>query len=90
MLTEAFLGVLSRPRLNARLTFRTLHAILCQMKPAVYLTDPAQMRKARLNQPRVSLEQARRQRELLQRASEKFSQDAKRGTFSRGRVSKAA
>jgi len=86
MLTEAFLGFLSRPRLNARLTFRTLHAILCQMKPAVYLTDPSEMRKARLNQPRVSLEQLRAQREMFQRASEKFSEAARKGTSSRGRV----
>jgi len=50
------------------------------MKPAIYLTDPAEMRKVRLNQPRVSSEQARRQRELLQRASEKFSEAARKGT----------
>ena len=60
------------------------------MKPAIYLTDPAEMRKARLNQPRVSSEQARRQRELLQRASERFSEDARKEISSRGRVRKAA
>jgi hypothetical protein len=60
------------------------------MKAAIYLTDPAEMRKARLNQPSVSSEQARRQRELLQRAAEKFSEGARKGTSSRGRVSKAA
>jgi hypothetical protein len=48
------------------------------MKPAIYLTDPAEMRKARLNQPRVSSEQARRQRERLRRATEKFSEDARK------------
>ena len=59
------------------------------MKPAVYLTDPEQMREARLNQPRVSSEQARRQREVLRRASEKFSEDARNETSWRGRASKA-
>jgi hypothetical protein len=78
------------PRLNARLTFATLGGTLWPMKAAIYLTDPAEMRKARLNQPSVSSEQARRQRELLQRAAEKFSEDARKGTSSRGRVSKAA
>jgi hypothetical protein len=60
------------------------------MRPAIYLTDPAEMRKARLNQPRVSLEQARSQRELLRRASEKFSEAARKEISSRGRVPKAA
>jgi hypothetical protein len=78
------------PRLNARLTFATLGGTLWPMKAAIYLTDPAEMRKARLNQPSVSSEQARRQRDLLQRAAEKFSEDARKGTSSRGRVSKAA
>jgi len=60
------------------------------MKVAVYLTDPGEMRKAGLNQPRVSSEQARRQWELLQRASERFSEDARKEISSRGRVRKAA
>ena len=60
-------------RLKARLTFCTLDTILCPMKAAIYLAHPAAMRKARLNQPRVNSEQARRQRQLLQRVSEKFS-----------------
>jgi hypothetical protein len=77
-------------RLNVRLTFATLDPKLCPMKAAIYLTDPAEMRKARLNQPRVSSEQARRQRELLHRATEKFSEDAKKEISSRGRVIKAA
>jgi hypothetical protein len=50
------------------------------MKPAVYLTDPAEMRKVRLNQPRVSSDEARAQREVLQRASEKFSADLEKKT----------
>ena len=58
------------------------------MKLAIYLTDPEEMRKVRLNQPRVTSEQARRQRKLLQRASEKFSEDARKETSSRGRASK--
>ena len=57
---------------------------LWNVKPAVYLTNPEEMRKARLNQPRVTSEQARAQREVLKRASEKFSADAKRATSSRG------
>jgi hypothetical protein len=60
------------------------------MKPAVYLTKPEEMRKARLNQPLATSEQARSQRELLRRASEKFSEDAKRETFSRGRTKTTA
>ena len=55
------------------------------MKPPVYLTDPEAMRKARLNQPRVTSEQARAQREALRRASEKFFADAKAEIFSPGR-----
>ncbi len=66
-----------------------LDMILWQMKPSVYLTDPAEMRKARLNQPRVSPEQLRAQREVLQRASEKFSAAARKGTSSPGRVKAA-
>ena len=58
------------------------------MKKAIYLTDPEQMRKVRLSQPRVSSEQARRQREALRRASEKFSEDAKSETCSRGHASR--
>ena len=38
------------------------------MKPPIYLTDPKEMLKVRLNQPRVSSEQARTQRERLKRA----------------------
>jgi hypothetical protein len=74
--------------LKAQLTILMLDPILCLMKKAVYLTDPAEMRKMRLNQPRVSAEQARRQREALRRASEKFSEDAKSETCSRGPVSR--
>ena len=55
------------------------------MKPAVYLTKPEEMRKARLNQQRVTSDQSRAQRELLRRASAKFSEDARRETSWRGR-----
>ena len=61
-------------------------AILCPMKAAIYLTDPAEMRKARLNQPRASSEQLLAQREAFQRASGRFSETARKGTSSRGRV----
>jgi hypothetical protein len=66
--------------LNLRLTISTLHTILCLMKVAVYLTDPAEMRKARLNQPRVNSEQLRAQREAFRRASERFSEAARKET----------
>ena len=56
------------------------------MKPAIYLTDPEEMRKVRLNQPRVTSEQLRAQREAFQRASEKFSEDARKETSSLGRA----
>ena len=56
------------------------------MKPAIYLTDPEEMRKVRLNQPRVTSEQLRAQREALQRASEKFSAAASKEISSRGRA----
>ena len=73
-------------RLNAQLTSDILGMSLSPMKAAIYVTDRAEMRKARLSQPRVTSEQARRQRELLQRATEKFSEDARKETSSRGRI----
>ncbi len=60
------------------------------MKSPIYLTDPKEMLKVRLNQPRVSSEQARAQRERLKRATEKFSADARTETCSLGRVKAAA
>ena len=63
---------------------------LCPMKPAVYLTSPKAMRKARLNQPRVTSAQARVQRELLRRAAEKFSATARSETLLVGRAKTAA
>jgi hypothetical protein len=75
--------------LKAQLTILMLDPILCLMKKAVYLTDPAEMRKVRLNQPRVSVEQLRAQREAFQRASERFSEAARKETCSRGRVKTA-
>ena len=71
-------------RRQGSLTMRAEPVTLCSMKPAVYLTDPEAMRKVRLNQPRVTSEQARAQREHLRRASEKFFADAKSGTCSPG------
>ena len=58
--------------------------MLWPMKGAVCLTDPEAMRKARLNQPRVTSEQARAQREQLRRASERFSEEDKPVTSSHG------
>jgi hypothetical protein len=87
---SGFFPSLLLPRRIAPLTFWAGPMTLCPMKPAVYLTKPEEMRKARLNQPRATSEQARAQRELLQSASEKFSEDAKRETFSRGRTKTTA
>ena len=56
------------------------------MKPPIYLTDPKEMLKVRLNQPRATSEQARLQRERLKRAAEKFSEDARREISSPGRA----
>ena len=56
------------------------------MKPPIYLTDPKEMLKMRLHQPRVSSEQARVQREQLKHATEKFSAAARNATSSLGRV----
>ncbi len=55
------------------------------MKQPIYLTDPKEMLKVRLNPPRATSEQARLQRERLKLAAEKFSEDAKKETSSRGR-----
>ncbi len=59
------------------------------MKASVYLAKPAEMRKARLNQPRVNSEQLRIQRENFQRAIDKASEHARNETFSFGRVKTA-
>ena len=60
------------------------------MKPAIYLTDPKEMRKARLNQRRVTSEQARAQRERLRHAAGKFSEDARKETSLVGHAKAAA
>ncbi len=60
------------------------------MKPAIYLTDPKEMLKVRLNQPRATSEQLRAQRERLRLASEKFFADAKKETSTNGRKKLAA
>jgi len=58
--------------------------------PAIYLTDPEEMRKARLNQPRMSREEARLQREAIKAACEAFSGEARRETSSRGHAKAVA
>ena len=63
---------------------------VCPVKPAVYLTDPAEMRRARLNQPRVSSAQFRTQLLAMRREQERCSADAKPGTSLRGRAKAAA
>ena len=55
------------------------------MKPPIYLTDPEEMLKVRLNQPRTTFEQRRDQQERLRLAAEKFFADAKKETSSPGR-----
>ena len=46
------------------------------VRTAVYLTDPAEMRRARSNQPRQTWEQALRQQEVLREAADQFSAEA--------------
>jgi hypothetical protein len=60
------------------------------MKPAIYLTDPKEMRKARLNQRRATSEELRLQRERLRLAEEKFFADARKQTSTIGRKKQAA
>lgn len=60
------------------------------MKPAIYLTDPKEVRRVRSNQPHVTSAQARAQRERLKRASERFFAAAKSATSSLGRAKVAA
>lgn len=45
-------------------------------KPAVYLTNPDEMRRARMNQPRTTREQAELQRQALHAAAEEFFAEA--------------
>ena len=60
------------------------------MKPPIYLTDPKEMLKVRLNQPRATLQQLLRQEAELRSAAEKFSADAKNAISSLGRKKVAA
>ena len=60
------------------------------MKPAIYLTDPKEILKARLNQPRATSEQLCARRERLRLAEEKFFADAKKEISSTGRKKTAA
>ena len=76
--------------LTERLTLSRTAANLCPMKPPIYLTDPKEMLKVRLNQPRATSEQLRLQRERLRLAAEKFFAAAKKETSSNGRKKMAA
>jgi hypothetical protein len=58
------------------------------MKAIVDLT-PEEALKARLNQPRVTLEEMQAQDERVRRASEEFSRDAKNAISNSGRKSAA-
>lgn len=60
------------------------------MKPDIYLTDPKEMRKARLNQRRATLPELLDQEARLRSAAEKFSADAKKEISSLGRKKIAA
>ena len=55
-------------------------------KPAIILTSPEELRQARLNQPRVSLERLRQNEEQHRRASEAFAKAAKNATSKSGRT----
>ena len=54
-------------------------------KPAIILDSAEELRRARSNQPRVSLEELRMQRERHRLASEAFSKAAKNATLKAGR-----
>jgi hypothetical protein len=58
-------------------------------KPAIILTSPEELRQARLNQPRVSLEYLRKQRERHRLASEAFAKAARSATSKAGRAKAA-
>ncbi len=55
-------------------------------KPAIILSFPEELRPARLNQPRVSLERLRQNEEQHRRASEAFANAAKSATSKSGRA----
>jgi hypothetical protein len=59
------------------------------MKAIVDLS-PEETLKARYNQPRISLEELRKQEEAHRRASEEFSRAARNGTLKSGRKSGVA
>jgi hypothetical protein len=46
------------------------------MKPAIYLTNPEEVRRVRANQRHVTVAEARAQRERLRAASERFFAEA--------------
>lgn len=58
-------------------------------KPAIILGSPEELRRARSNQPRVSLERLRQNEEQHRFAAEAFARDAKSATLKRG-LAKAA
>jgi hypothetical protein len=55
-------------------------------KPAIILTSPEELRQARLNQPRASLERLRQNEEQHCSASEAFAKVARSATSKAGRV----
>jgi hypothetical protein len=57
-------------------------------KPAIILDTAEELLQARLNQPRVSSEVLRQQREQHRLASEAFAKAAKNGTLKLGRAKK--
>ena len=60
------------------------------MAEAVILIKPGEMLKARLNQPRVSLEYLRQQEIRHRQASEEFSKAVKNATSKLGAVNTAS
>lgn len=59
------------------------------MKPIKILT-PEEMRKARYNQPRVTLEELRQQEVEHRRASEEFFEAARKETLKNGQKSRVS
>ncbi len=60
------------------------------MAEAVICIKPGEMLKARLNQPRVSLEYLRQQMERHRQASEEFSKAVRNGTLKPGAANVAS
>lgn len=83
--------ILSRIWRRCRVTCRPMSNLqpTCQPMKAIVDLTPEEALKARLNQPRVTLEEMQAQDERVRRASEEFSRDAKNAISNSGRKSAA-